>query len=186
MEKYTDYQKTFEIEERVQFNLPVQYHQLYQTLRKTSASTNPTRIPSTPAREQHWNKITTRLVEQYIEEFSSKTINNAENQGVSEQQETTIMAENHTDTAIGKIIAEAIQSGISRALELNNNNRDEDQDFYSKPFKYNGDRDRFKIDNWISSIDDYQAFRGWDNQKIYRFAKTLLIDMCCDRAYIQI
>ncbi|KAG2191360.1 hypothetical protein INT47_006715 [Mucor saturninus] len=54
------------------------------------------------------------------------------------------MTEAHSQTAMGQIIADAIQQGIARALEL---------------------------------IEAYQSCRGWDDEKTFRFAKTLLADM---------
>ena len=168
MESYSDYQSKFEIEERVQSGLPVQYHKQYQELRETSSSSTHTRIPTTFAREKYWSRIANKKIVEIIAEFSKSTDNNSNQEN---------MTEAHSQTAMGQIIADTIQQGIARALARNTNNQQEDKDFYTKPLKYNGDRDRFKIDNWISSVEDYQSFRGWDDEKTFRFAKTLLVDM---------
>lgn len=161
----------FEIEERIEAALPIGLREAYRKIRTIKAEDISERLPSTIKREQHWNNIVPPLVEKIKKELS-KTIFLADN---------PIMSKDIDDSA-ATTIAEAVREGVAQAMEAINiankgQNYNHDFELLNKPSKYNGSRDPFIIDNWITSINDYRDFKDWNEAQTFRFARTLLSDI---------
>lgn len=180
----------FEIEERIEAALPTALKAAYHKLRIIKAEDIIVRIKSTEKREAHWNSIIKPLVGKYILELSKQHLEH-NNQEFSKQhlehhnQGASNMADQYTnELSIANTIALAVKEGIAQAIgAINASNTNQQQnnnmeiDLINKPMKYNGSRDPFVIDNFIKGINDYKAYKEWDDEQTFKFARTLMCDI---------
>jgi hypothetical protein len=77
---------------------------------------------------------------------------------------------------INQELLAAIQ-GLNKVLEKSSHQINDEKDLYNKPFRYNGSRDPLMIENWITVVDDYTTYKGYNETQSYKFAKILLIEI---------
>ncbi|KAG2228458.1 hypothetical protein INT48_006325 [Thamnidium elegans] len=174
MEQTTENLNKFEIEERIETALPIGLRKAYQEYRTIKPEDIIERLKSTKKREEHWNSIVQPLVGKYKKELTKQIFTTNNN---------IMGTENDQNNYVAAAIAEAVKEGISQAISainMSNNNKQlypHDLELLNKPSKYNGSRDPFIIDNWITSIQDYKDYKGWGDKQAFKFARTLLCDV---------
>ncbi|KAI9470122.1 MAG: hypothetical protein EXX96DRAFT_543547 [Benjaminiella poitrasii] len=165
------YKQKFEIEERILAALSKEEDIiLFNKLRTTNSDNITTRLPTSKQREEIWQTQANSFLEKIFGIKINSTNMNTKTD--FEPQSGDSGKENMQQ------MVELLAETLNRLINLKNNNNEKeihkDIDLVAKPGKYDGSMDPFIIDNWVSNINNYKSFRGWDNEQTGKFAITLL------------
>lgn len=157
--RYTKEQEEFEIEERVQRNLPEVLQEDYKLERSYPTEEPEGRAISTTERQEHWEREARRRTENFIKSHQYRLQETTE-------EELTMAAENSMD--IGQTIANAIREALVT--------KDTNKKVRSRlPDTYNGERKTSVVENWLFAIETYQYAEDLGDNDTIKLAATLLV-----------
>ncbi|OAD66375.1 hypothetical protein PHYBLDRAFT_175186 [Phycomyces blakesleeanus NRRL 1555(-)] len=145
----------FEIEERVQDLLPSELVNDYKKNRRVPHIPEEQRIKKTPAREQKWTELATKL---------AATLTGKNKQ----EQEETMAPQTATLTA------EAIAAAVAKAMKAITVQQEARAERIKQPDCFHGERSATVVDGWLRAVERYTRYYNFSATKACEFAVNLL------------
>ncbi|OAD71941.1 hypothetical protein PHYBLDRAFT_169853 [Phycomyces blakesleeanus NRRL 1555(-)] len=145
----------FEIEERVQDLLPSKLVNDYKKNRRVPHIPEEQRIKKTPAREQKWTELATKL---------AATLTGKNKQ----EQEETMAPQTATLTA------EAIAAAVAKAMKAITVQQEARAEQIKQPDCFHGERSATVVDGWLRAVERYTRYYNFSTTKACEFAEMFL------------